>query len=369
MAILDRSLEALHQEQRRPRAVRRPADSLRFDLLSAVLGFAFIFGLYIDGWAHNSGRVDNTFFTPWHGVLYGSYAAGAGVLVLTQFRNVLKGYTWVHAVPRGYTLSLFGVMLFAVGGVGDLLWHEAFGFEQSFNALYSPTHLLLATGGLLMVTGPIRAAWQRPDTAQNWRARWWTLLPALIAVISAYSVLTFFVQPEHLLGLPHILAGRQPSGYNTTSLANIFGVTATLITSLLALCTLLVLLRRWTLPVGSAALMFTINAALMFWLRSPDTLAYWEAYIGMALVGVGVDVLLVILRPSATRPAALRLFMALVPFAIALVTLLGISMPEGLWWEIHLWLGVPFMAGAAGFLLSFIVVPPAQPHETARDGH
>jgi hypothetical protein len=35
----------------------------------------FVAGLYLDGWAHNHGKVDNTFFTPWHAVFYSGYVA------------------------------------------------------------------------------------------------------------------------------------------------------------------------------------------------------------------------------------------------------------------------------------------------------
>jgi hypothetical protein len=31
----------------------------------------------------------------------------------------------------------------------------------------------------------------------------------------------------------------------------------------------------------------------------------------------------------------------------------------GLWWQIHMWLGVPFTVGIAGYFLSFIMTPPA----------
>src|SRR5258708_5553632 len=38
-------------------------------------------GVYLDGWAHQHGKVDDTFFTAWHAVLYSGYGATAGVLL------------------------------------------------------------------------------------------------------------------------------------------------------------------------------------------------------------------------------------------------------------------------------------------------
>ncbi len=39
-----------------------------------MLGWVLVSGLYADGWAHVNVPGLETFFTPWHGVLYGSFA-------------------------------------------------------------------------------------------------------------------------------------------------------------------------------------------------------------------------------------------------------------------------------------------------------
>ncbi len=57
----------------------------------------------------------------------------------------------------GYGLSLLGVSIFALGGVSDMIWHMLFGIEVNVDALLSPTHLLLAVGMALIVSGPLRA--------------------------------------------------------------------------------------------------------------------------------------------------------------------------------------------------------------------
>src|SRR6266581_759463 len=67
---------------------------IRFDRVMTVFICWFLGGLFLDGWAHNHGQVDNTFFTPWHVVLYSGYFACAVVLVATVFINHWRGYRW-----------------------------------------------------------------------------------------------------------------------------------------------------------------------------------------------------------------------------------------------------------------------------------
>lgn len=80
-----------------------------------------------------------------------------------------------------------------MGGGGDIVWHEIFGIEKSVEALLSLTHLLLAAGASLVVSGPLRAAWQRRGQKNSWATLW----PMLVAVTLLLSLLTFFTQYAH----------------------------------------------------------------------------------------------------------------------------------------------------------------------------
>src|SRR6266567_5194951 len=144
----------------------------------------FMTGLYLDGWAHTH-ELPDTFFTPWHGVIYSGFLIGALFLLTTWLRRSLRG------MPVGYGLSLVGVGLFFVGGVADLLWHTFFGIEANLAAEYSPPYLVLATAGILIATGPLRAAWhaERQD-----RATFWSAALSLALLLSA---LTFFTSEFH----------------------------------------------------------------------------------------------------------------------------------------------------------------------------
>jgi hypothetical protein len=101
----------------------------------ALLAAVFVGGLFLDGWAHTHGKVDQSFFTPWHAVFYAGYAATASALVASILRNRAQGYHWRLSVPEGYELSLLGALIFAVGGVTDLIWHTLFGIEAGVEAL------------------------------------------------------------------------------------------------------------------------------------------------------------------------------------------------------------------------------------------
>jgi hypothetical protein len=167
----------------------------------ALLAILLIAGITLDIWAHNHGQVDQSFFTPWHAVLYGAMALNGIVLGSIMALNVLrKGYSWRRALPIGYGLSLIGVIAFAVGGGLDLWWHTIFGIEVSTDALLSPTHLILATSGALIFTGPLRSAAFRlsPETP----ARYSSHGPLLLSATATLTLLGMFTQYAHPLIIP-----------------------------------------------------------------------------------------------------------------------------------------------------------------------
>src|SRR5215213_2892170 len=79
----------------------RPASSIRFDAIVVTLTYWFVIGFYVDGGAHQRGLVDDSFFTPWHVLLYSGVMAVGIVLGFTQIRNMLKGHPLLRALPFG----------------------------------------------------------------------------------------------------------------------------------------------------------------------------------------------------------------------------------------------------------------------------
>ncbi len=318
-----------------------------------------IFGLFIDGWAHNHNRVDDSFFTPWHALLYSAYGIAALSLIALHFRNVGNGFHWRRALPAGYMPALAGALFFAIGGLGDMFWHGLFGIEEGTEALLSPTHLWLAASGLLIISGPIRALWQR-QSQETWR----DLLPAIVALSLVVSVFTFFTAFSAVTGRMSILTGPRPDDHN---FHDVYGVMALVLHSNILLGVALFSARRWRLPFGAFTLIFAVNALLMTWLHLRAN-AEFLFVVNAAVAGLLCDWLLN--RQILKSTLGLRLFSFLLPIVFCLGALLVIqTLGEsawgngGLWWEVHMWLGAPTLAGAFGYGISLLLRPPAAPAE------
>jgi len=132
----------------------RAGSSRRFDWVMAALMVTLCAGVTLDNWGHFHGRGDESFFTPWHAILYGAMTSYGIILVLLAVANKSRGCTWRAALPPGYTLSLLGVGTFILAGLADLGWHSVFGVESDTTAYMSPTHLLLLGSGVLAGTAP-----------------------------------------------------------------------------------------------------------------------------------------------------------------------------------------------------------------------
>ncbi len=318
---------------------------LGFDWAVALFSLLLTGGLYLDGWAHNHGKVDQTFFTPWHAILYSSMALTGAFLALALARNRIRGASWREALPRGYWLSLVGIGLFVGGGLGDLVWHTLFGIEASISALLSPTHLLLATAGFLIVTGPLRAVWRRKSDDDNWA----TLGPALISVVAVLSIITFFLQ------FANPFDNVAPAIVSTTYVTPGLGVASIVLHSAIVMGLVLLLARRWTLPPGAITFIFTLNAIPVAALD--DRYALIPA---MVTAGIIADILLARLKPSAARPRSFYAFAFLAPAVLYALYFAALAMSRGIFWTIHLWLGSIFMAGITGLFVSFLLLFPLE---------
>jgi hypothetical protein len=314
-----------------------------------VLSGWFMTGMYLDGWAHSHGRVDETFFTPWHAALYSGFLALAAFLGLTLLRNRAQGYSWRQALPAGYELSLFGVAIFTAGGLGDMLWHELWGIETGVDALLSPSHLLLAVGAAMFLTGPLRATWRRSARVTNWA----TLLPMILSLTFLLSLWTFLTAFAHPFVQPWAAAGYRVS---RSGFGQALGVASIMLQSALLMGLVLLALRRWTLPPGSITLICTLNAASISILED-----HYVVILVAFVAGIVADGLRWWLQPSVGRPTALRVWAFAVPVVLWLCYFAALRLGGGIWWSIHLWLGATFVAGIIGLVLSYLVVPPALP--------
>jgi hypothetical protein len=337
---------------------KQPTGGRGYDWTMVLLSFWFVAGAFLDGWAHNHIPELETFFTPWHALFYSGFLAVAAFLMATLFRHHAKGYPWRHGVPSGYELSLLGVLVFVAGGVGDMIWHELFGIEANIEALLSPTHLALALGGTLIVSGPFRAAWRWPSGRNDHALGWRALLPALLSLTFVLSLWGFMTQFAHPLVDPWAAAGFRPRSQQFPVLRQSFGVVSILFHAGLLMGPVLLLILRWILPLGSLTLVFVLNATLMSFMQ--DQYRFIPA---AALGGIAADLLLRWLRPCPVRVGALRFFAFAVPAIYWALYFVAVLVTQGLAWSVHLWTGSIVLAGVVGLLLSYLLVPPAHVSE------
>jgi hypothetical protein len=372
MRTLFRSREPVRAE------TERPAGGSGFDWAVAALSGWFIGGMWLDAWAHHEVPTAlETFFTPWHGFLYTGFLAAAAFLAVASIRNRTLGFPWRRALPEGYRLSLLGVLIFMAGGVGDAIWHLLFGIEVDLEALLSPTHLLLALGGALIASGPLRAAWRRqPSDAPAGLA---ASLPMLLSLTLTLSVLTFFTEYANPFNLPWPARQFDVSGSDVSDVSSVLGqaegvssdapemlgqmlgVISILLQTGLMMGAVLLAVRRWELPFGAITLVFTLDVALVVFPHG-----YYLFVPGAALAGLAADLLLRLTKPSTERLGTVRVFAFAVPAILYALYFLTLAVTGGISWSVHLWSGAIVLAGAVGVLLSYLVAPPTLPSEVQR---
>ena len=348
----------------------RPRTAWRDDLTTVLLAAWTTVGLFLDGWAHTNLSRLETFLTPWHAVFYSGFAATATWIAWLVERQHLPGRSWREAVPCGYGLGVAGVVVFLAGGVGDWAWHTAFGIERDIAALLSPTHLLLLSGGLLIATSPLRAAWSSPAPQPHGLRG---ILPVLLSVTLATSAIAFFFSylSLFLTTAPAVRASEVVAGWRRidpavpadlldqqVGLQRIQGIASLLLTALILVAPVLLLLRRWRLPPGAVTLLFATVGALV---GAFNEYATWELSAAAAAAGIVADLLIARLRPSPERPGAFRAVAALIPAALLGLYFLAVQARFGIGWAVELWSGVVVFGALGGYVLGLLMAPAAIP--------
>jgi hypothetical protein len=367
----DRSLAAGPAEIVAVRGTRSPdacaaAMTWRRDLVTIGLAAWLIAGLFLDGWAHNTRPLLETFFTPWHAVFYSGFAAITAWMGWLAWSHHEPGRPWTKALPRGYLPAAAGVLLFSLSGLGDMLWHESFGIEQGISALLSPTHLGLFTGAFLIVTAPLRSLWS--DRTIGRTAAGGRLLPAVMSLALAGALCAFilmelnvFKESFYGVGLQQFIAESFP-GEDFVPDRNIqAGIAAFMVTTVVLFGPLLFLLRRWDPPPGAILAVMGTQAVAMAGLDGFED----PGLVALGLLGAGVvEALAWLLRPAPGRLAALRAFCVLGPAAFWGVYLGGAAIADGgLGWPAEIWGGAVAWSALTLLGLSLVMYPPALPAE------
>ena len=335
----------------------RPRQSWRVDAVTMLLSTWLLVGVVVDGWAHNNLAALETFFTPWHALFYSGFLASAGWILGVAARTRTAGRHGLAALPAGYDLAVVGVMVFAVGGIGDFLWHTIFGIEQDVQALFSPTHLLLFAGMALIMSTPLRAAWTDPAGAAAPSYR--RFLPVVAsATVTTVLVALFFM---YWAAFIQTVGADYLDEYNEHALLN--GMASVLATNLILLAPLLLLARRWRLPFGTAT---TIYGGVGVLIGAVDGFHHPAMLVAAVVAGLLVDGLLQVLRPSAGRPRRFWAAGALVPLTTWSVYFAAVARTAGIGWSAELWTGAIAWACLLGLALAVLMLPPAVPSAAPR---
>lgn len=298
-----------------------------------------VLGLFVDGWAHNAGKPE-TFWTPWHGLLYSGFVAAAASFVIERRRQRTT-------IPTD-RLTMTGFLLFGAAGLGDAAWHTAFGIEEDVAALLSPTHLLLMLGGLLLITGPLRG----DDTDPHASTRGWrTALPELVAVTLTVAVVAFFLQ---FLSAFHAM-GDERFGPGATETGQLLGVASLLATNVVLLAGVAwIVARRERFPTGAITLFLGATALLLAGL---DGLQHVRLVAAAVAAGAVADVL-------AHRGSGSRTVLLATPATLWLAWFAIRHATWGLGWPAEYWTGVTVLAVLTGWGLHLLPGHEAAPNGT-----
>jgi len=114
------------------------------------------------------------------------------------------------------------------------------------------------------------------------------------------------------------------------------------------------------MPVGSFTLVLTLNAFSLSFMHN----TYIVVPIA-AVAGGMIDMVYHFLKPSVGRIEAFRLFAGAVPMIVYIVYFLALWITIGIVWSIHLSAGSIVVSGVAGWLISYVMIPPQGPIDQA----
>jgi hypothetical protein len=335
-----------------------------YDRVMCFCAAWFLLGLFADGWSHYH-DVRESFFTPYHAVLYSGFFANVAMVAYTLYRGQQRGLSWPKAFPPGYDLTAVGVAWFTVGVGPDMLWHRIFGIEEGIDVLISPTHLFLGVGMALILLGPARAALAgrtAPATLDEQG-------PMVISLALFLAMIQFTLQFAFDSGVTASNAPLDPSMGNRANLAffllpftyykEALGITIVVIHAALVAGFALYLVARVRPAFGAFTILYGLPAFLMAALLSNGALSVYVPTVEGLAAGLIADLLVLGLRPGPDRQFAFRTFAVAVP-VLTYAIYLGVAefALGGVWWDVNLTFGSLMFAGVAGLLLSYLTLKP-----------
>ncbi len=320
------------------------------DTIVAFSAIWLMIGLAVDGYAHSNIIETETedFLTPWHAIFYAGFAAAASWIAIVAYRRRQPGGNFLSWVPQGYRWAVYGLLIFAVGGIGDAIWHTIFGIEEGIDALLSPTHLLLLVGMLLISSTPIRSGWAQLDpTAPKEKVA----KSILFALGVMTSLIAFFISylwiPIHpklttvkLTTTSEATVQEQvEKGFVAGEIETGLAVAGSMVVTAILLAGMLVLRRSWRLPFGAASIIWGVSSlvAAGVFLEVGGAGDYFIPVAVTALGGLVFDVIAFMPVKENTKRVAL---VTAPPFVMWTVWSLAAMAAQDFQWVPELWTGL-----------------------------
>lgn len=314
-----------------------------FDIAIITATLWLLLGSYSDAWAHIHLDRLETFFTPWHALLYSGVLVVAIVMIGSVLINRWRGADWLQSIPLGYGGTLLGVLCFFLVGVGDMTWHLLFGIERNIEAQFSPTHVAGMVCLGLITFGPYRAAYQRLHQLITPRERFF-LLVAQSLILLYVMLITLSANP--LTELWPLTTTKGNTSGQLLAIVCIF-LQAIFLTGLL-----LYTVRRWRLFVGFFTVTYTVALAPLVVMSDHSQ----ALFIGL-VAGLLTDAAYRWLRPTVQRPEQFHIFAGLMAAIFYTAYFLVIQFTVGVVWSIHLSAGAVVVSGIFSWMLSYLLLP------------
>ncbi|MEV4640630.1 hypothetical protein AB0J80_25130 [Actinoplanes sp. NPDC049548] len=306
-------------------------------------------GLQLDAYAHATTPELETFWTPWHGVLYSGIAASGLTLVwvLRSRLPAIPTYRSLLALPNALRIPVAGMALLLVGGGMDTLWHNLFGIEQGLEIFVSPSHELIILGMVLVAAGPALMLAAGPGRALS-------AGDAILVTVSALlSVLPLHIYSLHAsaLTMPWVGTGENPVRIFSQDAQIVHGY---LFSTALLLLPVLVIGRRWPLPWGVAAVLVAVPALLMHVMFGTGD-PWWMA-LTVAGAGAGAELVLRVAGRTVTWSADARWIGAglAAPVLVWGAVLAVGEVTVGVGWNVHIVTGLLTLTAFTGGLTALV---------------
>ncbi len=306
--------------------------------------FWLLIGVSLDAWAHGHIRLES-FWTPWHAVLYSGLLATGLVLPGAILINRRNGLSWREAVPVGYEVSVLGIIGSLIGGLGDMTWHILFGVEQNIDAAFSPTHIALMLFFGFVLIGPFHALYTNGKSSSR-----------VLMLLSFTLIFTYWLIISQTAGLYTSLWLVYTPKADGTGQA--LAVVSYVIQGAFLAGLTMYLIRRWKPFFGFFLLALTIGEIPLAVMQNNLLIIL----IG-AISGILIDCAYRFIRPSLASVDHFRIFIASVPGIWLLTYTIVLWVAYGTVWSTHLLIGSVVVAMIMSWLLSGLMFPPTQPQE------